>query len=308
MTTSAHPSSQAFAPARLAGPATAGSPPSAAFRRVTVPALLVGAEAAGAVALLPSPRPAAAAAASSPFAAFELDETPPDAGSAPLPEPPEDPEVAAARKAAQEALAVARREAARIVAEAEECAAARDASAAEALARARAEEHEAFASAARELLARIEDEWQAARRRVEGQVATLALAVAAKILRRELDARPEAVVGMARAAMAQLTDGGRLRLRVSARDAGVVDERRALLVGALPPGASLEVAADESLAPGDVVVESEAGEIDARVDVQLETLARSLGATAAEAAGEGDGEEARAEADEPDQPDLPAAA
>jgi flagellar biosynthesis/type III secretory pathway protein FliH len=88
---------------------------------------------------------------------------------------------------------------------------------------------------------------------------------------------------MAREALARLTDGGKLRLLVSPADADRLRAQKQALLSALAPGGQVEIVADETLQPGDVLVQSEAGEVDARLATQLDTLARRLQAEPAAA-------------------------
>jgi flagellar biosynthesis/type III secretory pathway protein FliH len=53
-------------------------------------------------------------------------------------------------------------------------------------------------------------------------------------------------------------------------------ERTAAMVEA-SAGASLELVADPALLPGDVVIETEAGHVDGRIDARLEAFRAALG-------------------------------
>jgi flagellar biosynthesis/type III secretory pathway protein FliH len=108
----------------------------------------------------------------------------------------------------------------------------------------------------------------------EGEVASLAVAVARRVLGREL-AEPGAVVPIAAAALAEARARREVLLRVSPADAAELRAAEAPLAAILVR-APLAVREDPSLARGDVVVETEAGRIDARVETQLGALARAL--------------------------------
>jgi len=191
---------------------------------------------------------------------------------------------------AEAELARAREEARRILEEAEQ-AAERAAAAAraemerrceEAVAAVQAEQRQAFAQAAADLLGQMEEGFHSLCEDLGRQVAALAMEVAEKVVRDRLDTRPEAVVQMAREALRSLSDGGcaatcgTVRLVVSAGGARELSEHKAALLTALPPGGELSVVADETLAPGDVIVQGEGGEIDARIATQLEAIRQGL--------------------------------
>jgi type III secretion protein L len=111
--------------------------------------------------------------------------------------------------------------------------------------------------------------------RVEPEVVALALAVARKVLGEELAARPDAVAALAARALAEARERREVVLRVSPPDAGAVRAAEGRLATVLAR-APLVVREDPALRPGDVVVETEAGRVDARVETQLELLARAL--------------------------------
>lgn len=109
-----------------------------------------------------------------------------------------------------------------------------------------------------------------------GEVAALALEVARKVLRRELALDPGAVEALAAAAIAEARDRREVVLRVSPDDAPALREAEGRLAALLARAPGLSLREDPSLARGDVVVETEAGTLDARVEAQLAALARAL--------------------------------
>ncbi|GAO03911.1 FliH/SctL family protein [Anaeromyxobacter sp. PSR-1] len=113
---------------------------------------------------------------------------------------------------------------------------------------------------------------------LEREVARLALDVARQLLGRELAAAPEAVADLAARALARAKDCRELVLRASPADAALLraEPARSRLAALLarPEGPALRE--DPALPPGAVVVETEAGRIDARVEAQLAALERAL--------------------------------
>lgn len=230
----------------------------------------------------------------------------PDGGASRCAPPPPDDPLAAARREAEALLATAWQQAEALVAAARQEAdaaaaavrsvgqaeatalvaaaraeadevrqAAREAAAAEATAireQARSEGYAAGladgrAAAAAELAARLHE--------LEPQAVALALAVARRLLRRELTADPAAVLAMVRAGLAKLR-GERPRLRVHPAVLDGLAERRGELAGALP-GAGLEWVPDPDLAPGDFVLMGAEGLVDGRLERQLREVAAALG-------------------------------
>jgi flagellar assembly protein FliH len=115
---------------------------------------------------------------------------------------------------------------------------------------------------------------QRARVRAEAEedAVQLAIAIARRVLYRELATDPEAILGLVMAAFQKLNTRETHRLRVSPADAAAMEENRARLH--LPP--RVEIAADPSLAPGSAVFETSRGELDASIDTQMAEIGRGL--------------------------------
>lgn len=110
------------------------------------------------------------------------------------------------------------------------------------------------------------------RAEAEDEAVKLAIAIARRVLYRELSTDPEAILGLVKAAFGKLSARETQRLRVSPSDAAVIQEHRAKLQ--IPPG--LEIASDGSLTPGSAIFETSRGDLDASVDTQLAEIDRGL--------------------------------
>jgi len=110
------------------------------------------------------------------------------------------------------------------------------------------------------------------RHEAEQDVVALALAVARRILHRELTVSPDALLGLVKAALAKMDAREVNHIRVSRQDAPMVlgfFEKMGL-------PHRIEVIADPGLAPGSVVLESDRGLLDASVDTQLDEIERGF--------------------------------
>jgi flagellar assembly protein FliH len=110
------------------------------------------------------------------------------------------------------------------------------------------------------------------RAEAEDDAVKLAIAIARRVLYRELSTDPEAILGLVKAAFSKLNSRETHRLRVSPSDAGAIQDHRARLQ--LPPG--LEIVPDGSLTPGSAIFETSRGDLDASVDTQLAEIDRGL--------------------------------
>jgi flagellar assembly protein FliH len=113
------------------------------------------------------------------------------------------------------------------------------------------------------------------RREAEADTLKLALAIARRVLRRELAIDPEALHGLVLAALEKLEGQEVCRVRLNPAQAGAVTEwlRRS---GSPAGGAGIEVTADASCAPGTAVFETARGSLDASVETQLQEIERGL--------------------------------
>jgi flagellar assembly protein FliH len=113
---------------------------------------------------------------------------------------------------------------------------------------------------------------QRLRAEAEEDTVKLAIAIARRVLHRELATDPEAILGLVKAAFGKLNARETHRLRISSEDAAAIDENLARLE--LPP--RVEIVRDPSLRRGSVVFETSRGELDASVDTQIAEIERGL--------------------------------
>lgn len=110
-------------------------------------------------------------------------------------------------------------------------------------------------------------------RAVEREVVRLAMAVAARILRREAQMDPLLLLGAVRVALGQLAASTQVRLRVPAADMSLWVEAVALLPDrALRP----QVIPGDAMRLGDCLLETELGSVDLGVRAQLAEIERGF--------------------------------
>lgn len=110
------------------------------------------------------------------------------------------------------------------------------------------------------------------RQQAEEDLVRLAVAIARRILRRELSTDPQALLGLVKAALERIDAREVLRLRVHPEDARTIESSFADL--GVPE--RIEVLADRRLERGALVVETERGELDGSVETQLAEIERGL--------------------------------
>ncbi len=110
------------------------------------------------------------------------------------------------------------------------------------------------------------------RRQAEEDVVRLAVAIARRVLNRQLAVDPAVLLGIVKAALDRVDASEVTRLRVHPDHAALVE---AHLRAAAFPGA-IQVTGDPSLASGGAILETPTGQIDASVDSQLQEIERGL--------------------------------
>ena len=110
------------------------------------------------------------------------------------------------------------------------------------------------------------------RAEAEEDTVKLAIAIARRVLHRELATDPEAILGLVIAAFQRLNSRETFRLRVSPGAAAALEQNRARLD--VPQG--LELCADATLASGSAIFETSRGDLDISVDTQLAEIQRGF--------------------------------
>lgn len=111
-----------------------------------------------------------------------------------------------------------------------------------------------------------------AREEAEDSMVKLALAIARRVLHRELATDPEAILGLVRSGIDKLSAREIHKLRLSPGDARIVQDNRVDL--AIPQ--AVEICADAGLPAGSAIFDTLRGELDLSVQTQLEEIERGF--------------------------------
>ncbi len=106
----------------------------------------------------------------------------------------------------------------------------------------------------------------------ERELVKLSLAIAHRILNRELSTDPDALEGLIHAALSKLQNRDIWQVRVSPHGAELV---KSYLENA-GITATVKLVIDPGLRPGDLLIDTAAGELDASVDTQLREIERGF--------------------------------
>jgi len=128
----------------------------------------------------------------------------------------------------------------------------------------------------RQMLSELESLRRREVRTIEKEGVELALAVARKVVGQEIAAHPEAVAHLLRDAVRRLEHAGTLTIRMNPADLErLADVPSQLLKDLAEPG-RVRFEADASLSAGGCFIESEAGDVDARVEQRFRIVEEAL--------------------------------
>jgi flagellar assembly protein FliH len=120
---------------------------------------------------------------------------------------------------------------------------------------------------------RSRDAWQ---KQWELQAVNLAVAIAERILRREVKARPEITLDLLRETLQMAAGSQQLTIRLHPLDCETLGSQAEALVKRLAGLAAVQIVADPTVSPGGCRIETDHGNIDATLETQLARIAQEL--------------------------------
>jgi flagellar assembly protein FliH len=112
--------------------------------------------------------------------------------------------------------------------------------------------------------------------RIENEVVDLALAIARKVICREIEVDKEVVVCVAREALAKVEAPGKIKIKLNPSDLQFIDETKYQLSELIGNIDNVTLEAEGNIQSGGCVVETDLGEIDARIENQLQSVEESF--------------------------------
>lgn len=111
---------------------------------------------------------------------------------------------------------------------------------------------------------------------LEVEVIRLAMAVAKKILQREVQAEPNVVLDVVRAALKRVNLRDEVTVKVNPMDRDTITEACPAILQEIEEIRSLTIEADETVEQGGAMVECTMGELDVRLERQLQEIERTF--------------------------------
>lgn len=135
---------------------------------------------------------------------------------------------------------------------------------------------ETLLPAVREAIGAIACEKQRWLKHWERETVHLAVAIAARVIRRELSRQPDIPVDLAREALQLAMGSGRLRLLLNPADFAALGDQADRLSSEFSELAPTDIIADESIRAGGCRVVTEFGTLDQDIDLQLQRIEDEL--------------------------------
>jgi len=138
------------------------------------------------------------------------------------------------------------------------------------------EERAAFSKRVAEIEADIDERVDTAWAGLEPEILKLALEIANKVVHREISESEDFVIQTIKSSLYQLRERQDLKIRVNPSDYDLVREHKDDISSACDGVRHLEVIEDRRVDQGGCIIETAGGQLDARIDTQLQEVERAL--------------------------------
>lgn len=122
----------------------------------------------------------------------------------------------------------------------------------------------------------VAHEKQACLSRWESQAIDLVVAITEKIVHRSLALDTEIIKERIEEVLKLTIGNSQITIRIAEQDLESLDSCRETVIATLAQHADVKLIGDPSLSPGDVLVNTEHGQVDARIETQLNRIAEEL--------------------------------
>ncbi|MCH8273671.1 MAG: hypothetical protein IH851_02670 [Armatimonadetes bacterium] len=129
-----------------------------------------------------------------------------------------------------------------------------------------------FSADLRAVVDRIERAMDLWYQKAEHGLSVLSADIAKKIVSRELETRPDAVLEIVREAVGRVRNAVSARVRVNPFDLPALEERKEDVCASAGSVSEIEMVGDDTLSRGSVIIESESGVVDATVESKLDHI------------------------------------
>jgi flagellar assembly protein FliH len=112
--------------------------------------------------------------------------------------------------------------------------------------------------------------------KIEKEVAQLALSIAKKIVCHEVKTTEETVVCVAREALSRVENPGKIKVKLNPADLQFIQDTKSQFSHFLDDVENIRFEAEDSIQSGGCLIETDMGDIDARIEKQLQAIEESF--------------------------------
>ena len=113
-------------------------------------------------------------------------------------------------------------------------------------------------------------------RETESELVKLALAIAKKVIVREISCNPDVIKSVVKEAVCQFVDKDELVIKVNSADLRALNEAEAELAIVLGGNGKVKISADDFVVRGGCIIESKSGIVDADLRTRIEEVEKKL--------------------------------
>lgn len=110
----------------------------------------------------------------------------------------------------------------------------------------------------------------------ETQIVDIALTIARKVLKREIDENPMTILPIVKEALSKVVDQDNIVLRVNPDDTELLEHAKRDLQHMIGGDKKLAIVADHTVSPGGCLIDTESGTVDASIDTQFAIIKQAL--------------------------------
>ncbi|MBM4165816.1 MAG: hypothetical protein FJ218_02680 [Ignavibacteria bacterium] len=122
------------------------------------------------------------------------------------------------------------------------------------------------------ILSRLSHEHKMLLERIEQIVPKLSIAISEKIIRKQLSIANDVIVAQVRDAIRRVVGVNKVRLRINQEDEAMLREHRSSLMQEVDSINDIIIEIDDKIEPGGCILESDMGNVDARLSTQLKQI------------------------------------
>lgn len=127
-----------------------------------------------------------------------------------------------------------------------------------------------------QLVKNLYSEIEMLEKKIESIVLSLAIEIAKKIVKKEIDSNNDFVVNQVKEAIKRVVGIEKIKLRINPEDEKLIKELKPELLQIADSTREIIVEADPSIERGGCIIESELGNVDARISTQFSQIENSL--------------------------------